>query len=111
MRLFLQNRTVAILAEGDYSPEALIAEYVAETHASNKLTWLLRLVTVLLIWFWLFITAITCNTNQVCLSKRCSRFSTTWSTGDSLASGLESGPMLVYYPGARLSASATHDLS
>ncbi|PHJ18542.1 transmembrane protein [Cystoisospora suis] len=60
----LQNRTVAILAEGDYSPEALIAEYVAETHASNKLTWLLRVITVLLIWFWLFITAITCSTNQ-----------------------------------------------
>ncbi|KEP61150.1 UNVERIFIED_CONTAM: hypothetical protein HHA_266090 [Hammondia hammondi] len=62
----LQNRTMSIFAEGDYSPAALVAEYVSETHASNTQTWLLRCASFLLVWFVLFVTVVTCNTSKTC---------------------------------------------
>ncbi|PFH36710.1 hypothetical protein BESB_049020 [Besnoitia besnoiti] len=64
----LQNRTAAIFAEGDYNPEALVAEHVSQTHASNRVTWILRCAAVLLLWFWLFVTVVTCSTTQTCFT-------------------------------------------
>ncbi|CBZ54375.1 conserved hypothetical protein [Neospora caninum Liverpool] len=62
----LQNRTLTIFAEGDYNPASLVAEHVSETHASNSQTWFLRGVSVLLVWFVLFLTVVTCTTPKTC---------------------------------------------